>query len=273
MRSLLACLPLCLALAGCQSLAPRPAQPAAPDTHIQQILARGTLRVGVSADLPPLALRDRQGRIVGFEIDIVQALADAMGLELSLEVRPFPDLLPALERGETDMVIAGLTMTPERNARVAFAGPYFVSGMSLLTRNREISEVQEIRALDVAGRRYAVLDGTTSETFARELLGQAQIIATPDYEGAVQLLLDGKVDALLAEQLICSLETWRRPDAGLIAPANAFTVEPFGIALPPDAPLWLNLVENYLDTLDHTGMLASFKAKWLADGAWMEQLR
>jgi len=73
-------------------------------------------------------MRNRQGEIVGFEIDIVQALADAMGLELRFDVRPFPELLPALERGETDLVISGLTMTPERNARVAFAGPYFVSG-------------------------------------------------------------------------------------------------------------------------------------------------
>lgn len=270
MRSLLACLPLCLALAGCQSPG-SPPPPAAPGTRIQEILARGALRVGVAADLPPLALRDSQGRVVGFEIDLVQALADAMGLTLRLDVRPFPELLPALERGETDMVIAGLTMTPERNARVAFAGPYFVSGTSLLTRHREISDVQEIAALDVAGRRYAVLASSTSEAFARELLPKAQIIATPDYDTAVQLLLDGKVDAMLAEQLVCSLEIWRRPDAGLLA-STSFTVEPFGIALPPDAPLWLNLVENYLDTLEHTGMLASFKAKWLADGSWMEQL-
>jgi polar amino acid transport system substrate-binding protein len=271
MRSLLTCLSLCLALAACQS-APTSPQPAPPDTRIQEILERGSLRVGVSADLPPLAMRDRQGKIVGFEIDIVQALANAMGLELSLEVRPFPELLPALERGETDMVIAGLTMTPERNARVAFAGPYFVSGMSLLTRNREIAEVQEIGALDVAGRRYLVLASSTSEGFARELLPQTQIITTPDYESAVQMLIDGQADAMLAEHLICSLEAWRRPDAGLIAMETPFTVEPLGIALPPDAPLLLNLVENYLDTLDHTGLLAGFKAKWLADGRWMEQL-
>jgi len=97
-------------------------------------------------------------------------------------------------------------------------------------------------------------------------------VKTPDYETAVQMLIDGQVDALLADHLICSLEAWRRPDAGLIALATPFTVEPLGIAIPPDAPLLLNLVENYLDTLDHTGLLAGFKAKWLADGSWMEQL-
>jgi ABC-type amino acid transport substrate-binding protein len=271
MRSLLTGLPLCMALVACQSLSTDP-QPASADARLQEILARGELRVGVSADLPPLSMRNRQGEIVGFETDIVQALADAMGLELRFVVSPFPELLPALERGETDLVISGLTMTPERNARVAFAGPYFVSGMSVLTRAREIADVGEIDALDLPGRRYAVLASSTSEDFARELLPRAQLVTTPDYETAVQMLIDGQVDALLADHLICSLEAWRHPEAGLLALATPFTVEPLGIAIPPDAPLLLNLVENYLDTLDHTGLLAGFKAKWLADGSWMEQL-
>jgi polar amino acid transport system substrate-binding protein len=271
MRSILAGLPLCFALFACQSPGTLPqARPA--DPHLDAILERGALRVGVTADLPPLGMRNRAGEIVGFEIDLVRALADAMGLELELVVHPFPELLPALQRGETDLVIAGLTMTPERNARVAFAGPYFVSGTSLLTRTQEIADVEDLAALDRPERRFAVLASSTSEDLARELLPQAQLVTTPDYESAVALLLDGKVDAMLADHLICSLETWRRPDAGLHALATPFTVEPLGIALPPDAPLLLNLVENYLDTLDHTGLLAGFKAKWLADGRWMEQL-
>ncbi len=271
MRSLLAWLPLGLALLACSSLSTGP-QPTPADPRLQAILLRGELRVGVSADLPPLSMRDRRGEIVGFEIDIVRALANAMGLELRFVVRPFPELLPALERGETDLVISGLTMTPERNARVAFAGPYFVSGMSVLTRAKEIADVEEIGALDLPGRRYAVLASSTSEGFVRELLPKAQLVTTPDYETAVQMLIAGKVDALLADHLICSLEAWRNPEAGLLALATPFTVEPLGIAIPPDAPLLLNLVENYLDTLDHTGLLAGFKAKWLADGRWMEQL-
>jgi polar amino acid transport system substrate-binding protein len=52
-----------------------------------------------------------------------------------------------------------------------------------------------------------------------------------------------------------------------------FTIEPLGIALPPDAPLLLNLVSNYLNTLEDTGLLGQFKAKWLADGSWMSEYR
>ena len=78
------------------------------------------------------------------------------------------------------------------------------------------------------------------------------------------MVIDGKVDALFADHLVCSVAVWRHPDAGLSTLATPFTVEPFGIAVPPDAPLLLNLVQNYLATLDHTGLLATYQAKWLA---------
>jgi ABC-type amino acid transport substrate-binding protein len=95
---------------------------------LQQILASGELRVGISADRPPLNAKDRRGEIVGFEADIIRS-ADAMGLELRFVVEPFSELIPSVERAEVDLAISGLTMTHERNARVAFAGPYFISGM------------------------------------------------------------------------------------------------------------------------------------------------
>lgn len=264
--------PVLLLLTACASLTSGSGPRTSPDAHLQHILDRGELRVGVTADQPPLNMRDRNGDVVGFEIDIVQALAHAMGLELRLVVQPFADLLPGLERGETDLVISGLTMTPERNARVAFAGPYYISGMSVLSRAKEIVDVEDPVALDVGGRRYAALAGTTSEKFVRDILPKATLLSAPDYEAAVQMVIDGRADALLADSLVCSLATWRHPDAGLRAMATPFTVEPLGIAIPPDAPLLLNLVDNYVDTLEYTGLLASFKAKWLADGSWMKQL-
>ena len=61
-------------------------------------------------------------------------------------------------------------------------------------------------------------------------------------------------------------------DAGLVALRQPFTVEPLGIALPANAPLLVNLVQNYLDTLEYTGLLTRFKAKWLSDDAWLAEL-
>ena len=66
--------------------------------------------------------------------------------------------------------------------------------------------------------------------------------------------------------------SWRNPDAGLSTLATPFTIEPLGIALPADDPLFLNLVENYLNTLEGTGLLTAFKAKWFSDGSWLNEL-
>lgn len=266
-----------LALGACQtasSPAPSPSASAAPagGGRLQQIVANGTLRVGLSGDQPPFNMKARDGRIIGFEVDVVEALGDAMGLDVKLVQMPFEDLLPALERGELDLVMSGVTITAERNARVAFVGPYFVSGKSLLTRNPAIAEVGSFAALDVAGRTYVALAGSTSEALARAELPRAKIVTTPDYEAGVEKVRAGKADAMIADFAICQVTVWRNPEAGLLTLATPLTAEPLGIALPPDDPLLVNLVENHLRTLDYTGVLTQLKARWLADTAWLSDL-
>jgi len=83
---------------------------------IQRILASGELRVGTTGDFPPLTMRDRDGRLFGLEIDLVQALASSMNLKVNFVELPFAELIPAVERGDVDLAIAGMTITPERNA-------------------------------------------------------------------------------------------------------------------------------------------------------------
>jgi polar amino acid transport system substrate-binding protein len=270
MRSLSALLLAAFVLGGCQMRPEgQPAAADASDSRLAQILSSGTLRVAVSADRAPLNFKNPSAEIVGFEVDIVEALATAMGLELSLVQVPFAELLASLESGRADLAISGLTMTPERNARVAFAGPYFVSGMSVLSRSTEITGVEDSDALDLAGRRYAAVSGSTSARFVRETLPAAELVEVGDYDTGIQMVIDGKVDALFADYLACAVAVWSNPEAGLSMPPTPFTVEPLGIAVPPDAPLLLNLVQNYLATLDYTGLLATYRAKWLAGGEWM----
>jgi ABC-type amino acid transport substrate-binding protein len=239
---------------------------------LQRIIDAGELRVGLTGDQPPLNMRNKQGETVGFEVDIVKALASSMGLQLQLVEKPFADLLPALERGDVDLVISGVSITPERNARVAFAGPYFVSGKSILSKSSEIANARTISALDQGGRTYAALSASTSEAFVKTLLPHTRLVPVPDYDTGVKLVMDGKVDGLVADYPVCLLTVLRYPDAGLAAIATPLTIEPLGIALPPDSPLLVNLVENYLATLEYTGVLSQLKAYWFSDGPWVSEL-
>jgi polar amino acid transport system substrate-binding protein len=259
---------LVLALGACQSFQTR----APVSERLQRVLESRELRVGLTGNQPPLNMKNKRGELIGLEVDVVKALADAMGLEVRLVVTPFADLLPALEEGEVDLVISGMTITPERNARVAFAGPYFISGKSVLSKSKKIASVESPSALDDPSHTYAALAGSTSEKFVKDVLPQAKLVTTSDYDSAVQMVIDGAVDALIADFPICKVSMMRHPEAGLSALMTPFTVEPLGIALPPDDPLFVNLVENYLTTLENTGMLTQFKAKWFSYGSWVSEL-
>ncbi len=259
-------------LAGLLALACQSLSGAVHSDRLQRILESRELRVAMSGNQPPLNMTNKRGELFGLEVDLVEALAQSMGLDVRFVVRPFAELLPALERGEVDLVISGMTITPERNARVAFAGPYFISGKSVLTRSKKIANVETPASLNDPKRTYAALAGSTSEQFVKHTLPKAKLVTTLDYDSAVQMVIDDEVDALVADFPICEISMFRHPDADLSTLMTPFTVEPLGIALPAGDPLFVNLVENYLRTLENTGLLTQLKAKWFTRGAWVAEL-
>ena len=101
---------------------------------LDRILAKKELVVGTAADMPPLNMTTKEGQIIGLEIDMARLFAGGMDVKLTLKPIKFSDLLSALESGQVDMVISGMTILPERNLKAAFVGPYFASGKSILTK-------------------------------------------------------------------------------------------------------------------------------------------
>ena len=101
-----ALLPLLLATAAPPSSAESPV--------LDRVLKNRELRVATSATQPPFNAVTRDGRLIGLEVDLARLLAEAMGVDLSLTSMPFPDLLPALQEGKVDMVLSGISITPER---------------------------------------------------------------------------------------------------------------------------------------------------------------
>ena len=96
-----------------------------------------------------------------------------------------------------------------------------------------------------------------------------------DFSGlnqAIQLVIDGKVDALIADRETCAFAVLRYPDAGLIDAEAAFTVEPMGIGVPLDEPRLANLVQTYLNALAERGTLEKAQRFWLKDPSWVKDL-
>ena len=130
------------ASAGCSTLQKDKVK--APTTPVlERIQKSGVLRVGLSGNQPPFNMKTRAGKIIGIEPDLANALAETIGARAEFVVRPFGELLAALEAGEVDIVMSQMTMTPERNTRVAFAGPYFISGKAILTKSSSLATADE----------------------------------------------------------------------------------------------------------------------------------
>ncbi|MEJ2475697.1 MAG: transporter substrate-binding domain-containing protein, partial [Desulfobacterales bacterium] len=215
-----------------------------PSPVLDRIQQRGELVVGTAAGMPPLNMTAKNGEIIGLDADLSRYLADAMEVTLRLEPVAFKDLLPSLEAGKVDAVISGMTMTANRNRRVAFVGPYLISGKGLLTRKAALAAITDPDAIDLAEVRLTALAGSTSADFVRAVTSRAQYVPARDYDAAVKMVIDGQVDALVADQPICLISAARYPDQGLLAVIAPLTYEPIGIALPPNDALFINLVGN-----------------------------
>ena len=238
---------------------------------MDRILKKGELVVGTTASQPPMIAKSKTGQIIGFDADIARSIADAMGVKLTFKTMPFVQLLPALEKGQVDMVISGMTMLPSRNMKVAFVGPYFVSGKGILTKEKNIAALQEATGLDQAGFRVAALKESTSQLFVEKAAPKAELVTTDSYDEAIDMLLQSKVDALIADFPFCALTAFRFGDKGLIAGKSKLTFEPLGIAMPEDT-LLINWVQNHMITLDGSGVLKRIAGFWLGNSSWIQQL-
>ena len=254
------------------SVVSAPAQASSESPVLSRILASGTLRVGMSGGQPPLNFKSKSGALLGLEVDLAHALAEIMSLELKIVEKPFSELLGALAGDEVDLVISGLTITPERNTKYAFVGPYFLSGKSILTRSTSLAQADEAADLDQADLKLAALEGSTSQRFVQSKLPKASLVTTPNYDEAVKLLLADQVSAVIADREIVTLTAFLHPKEGLATLRQPLTIEPIGIAAPPGDVLLVNYLENAMDALEASGFMTAVRARWLERSDWIQQL-
>ena len=239
---------------------------------LDRILKNGEIRVGMSGNQPPWNARNRAGELFGLDVDLARKLAGAMGVKLKIVDKPFGELLGTLEKGEVDIVMSGISITPARSAKFSFAGPYMMSGKSILAKASTLAGAKGSEDIDLPSFSLAALQNSTSQEFVQLNLPKAKLVTIKDYDEGVKMVMDGKVDALVADMPICVLSVLRHPEAGLATLSRPMTVEPIGIAIPASDPQLLNLLDNYLDALEGMGYMQELRKVWLQDGSWVAAL-
>jgi polar amino acid transport system substrate-binding protein len=259
-----------LALIACSGVDSKKDLAASPT--LERIVSRGELIVGTAASMPPLNMTTKDGKIIGIEPDIATFIAGGMGVKLTLKPMPFHELLPALEAGEVDIIMSNMTITGKRNLKVAFVGPYFISGKSILTKDIAFASIENGAELNKPEITLAALKGSTSQQVVETLLPKAKLVATNTYDEAVKLVIDRKVNALVADYPICLISTFRYPEEELSTMLKPFTFEPIGIAAPANDPLLVNWLNNFLISFKGSGELKRITDYWLDNDEWVKRL-
>jgi len=240
---------------------------------LDRIQKRGELIVGTMGNMPPLNMTSKDGEIFGLEPDLARLMAKAMDVKVKFVTKPFNELLPALHTGEVDMVISGMTITPERNRKVAFVGPYFISGKAFLTKIKTIAYADEAEDANNPKTKIVTLKDSTSQAFAEAFLDKTTLFTTGNYDEAVDMILQDKAHAMIADYPICVVSVFRYPEAGLLSVVTQLTYEPLGIAIPANDPLLMNWTRNTLNNIEGSGILDELKLKWFARGNWLNKLK
>lgn len=252
---------------GCAHMAGKSASPVLDNTR-----DKGELVVGTAGNMPPFNMTTQEGNLIGFDIDLAEYISKAMDVKLRIETMPFSNLLPALKEEKIDMIISSMTITPKRNLDVAFVGPYFISGKGFLTKTETIASAEDPSEIDSSDTKVAALSGSTSYMFVEKFMPKVQLVATRDYDEAIDMVIQDKVHALVADYPICIVALFKHPDKGLRSVITPFTYEPLGIAVSNNDPHLVNWLKNFLSILKGSGELERLQRRWFEDGSWVKEL-
>jgi polar amino acid transport system substrate-binding protein len=217
-------------------------------------------------------MTDKQGRIVGFEIDLLTVMSQAMGVELELVSVPYTELVPGLLARKFDMIGSGMTVTQERNLKLNFSDSFIVVGQTVLLHPSLVGKVTSVEDLDDPHYRIATTEGTTGEAAARRFLGAARLsrFATP--EEGVRHVVDGKADAFIHDAPYNLIALSRAENSALLLLEQPFTFEPLAFGLKKGDFDSLNWINHFLNQVAQDGTYDRLHDKWFKDTDWLAEI-
>lgn len=222
-------------------------------------VAGETIRIGTDAAYPPFEEIDDEGNYVGFDVDLMEALAEDAGFEIEWINAPFDGIFSALEAGDFDAVISAATITDERLEQVDFSDPYFVASQSISVTVDNAETISEPD--DLVGMNIGVQLGTTGEEYAEGIDG-VEVLSFDSTPLAFQALSQGDVDAVIADTPTSQEIIATNPDLNATIVGDPLTEEFYGIAVRKDFPELLEAINVSLENVIADGVYAELFEEW-----------
>jgi arginine/lysine/histidine/glutamine transport system substrate-binding/permease protein len=217
------------------------------------------LRIAVNPDFPPFEMKNPDGMLTGFDIDLINAIGGTTGFLIDFDEMSFDDVIRTLYAGRADAAISAITINSDRLTNVSFSRPYFKSGLGIAVAadNTDLTSLDSLR-----GKRISVQRSTTSEAKALTI-PDAQIRQVDALPDALQALAKGQVDAVINDIPVTDYAIRSGMVSGIKLVGQPLSEEFYGIATPKDSP-HLEKINAGLDTLLGNGTYAQIYQKWFA---------
>lgn len=224
--------------------------------------AAGGFKVGVSADYPPMVYK-QEGRIVGVEADNVKAVGGILGQELTLVEMPFERLIPALQSGEIDVIMSGMSVTPERSEQVIFTEAYMEMGQMAIMSTEKLAQFSQPWSVYREGARIGVEPGTTGAEFADSKLTDAKVKFFKDSAAAFAALRNNEIDLYIHDAPTSWQLATGTENKDLISLYAPLTDEQLAWAVRKDDERLAALLNDALRTMKENGTLRYILNRWI----------
>lgn len=216
-----------------------------------------TLTMGTNASFPPYEYVDDNGKIVGIDAEIAQAIADKLGMKLEIKDMEFESLVPAVKAKSIDLALAGMTVTDERKQSVNFSDSYSTGVQVVIVKeNSEIKTVDDLK-----GKKIGVQAGTTSDTYCSEDFGEENVKQFSNGSLAVAALANGQVDCVVIDNE--PAKNYVAANSGLKILDTEYVTEDYAIAISKDNDELLKKVNNALKELKEDGTVDKIVGKYI----------
>src|SRR3984957_933141 len=243
---------------------PAAAQKSEPD-RLQRILDAGVMRVGTTMDTPVFSMRNASGQIEGLDMDVLATLSSALGVKINYVKMTFGSMLSDLAADKFDIAMSGMGRTLDRARTATFSKPYMRYGKLMAVRNADKDRFKSIAELDKPGIKIAFNKGGLNETFAKSMFKQATPTAFDSNALATAALLDGSVDAQVADSTAAVYMARQDAHIAVMDPANVFNPVYVAILLHREDQTLLNYLNIWIDQIELDGTLTKIREKWLGD--------
>ena len=240
--------------------------------RLDDIAARGVLRVGSTGDYKPFSYLQAGGDFIGMDVELAGDLARSLGVRLQLVPTTWPTLMADLGADKFDLALSGVSVTAERQRQALFSVPYLHDGKTPITRCDSVARYQTLAQIDRPEVRLIVNPGGTNERFARAHAPRARLTVYPDNVTIFGQIVSGAADLMMTDAIETRLQQRLHPQLCAVHPEAPFDKVDKAVLLPRD-PALKTYVDRWLQQRLDNGDVPKRLERWLAFPWGLEPLR